>query len=60
MFYNAWFVTNSLWQDQSTNYDEIVSSYQYLKSVRVKLAITEYFNYEMKQMDVEMIPMRWK
>ena len=46
MFYSAWLVTNSFWQDQRIDYDEIVSSQQYLKSVLVELAITKYFYYK--------------
>ena len=52
--YKAWLVAKGFRQVQGVDYDETFSLVAMLKSVRIMLAITADFDYEIWQMDVKM------
>ena len=51
--YKARLVAKGFWQVQGVDYDETFSPVAMLKSLRIILAIAEYFDYEIYQMDVK-------
>jgi hypothetical protein len=44
--YKAWLVAKGFWQVQGVDYDETFSPVAMLKSVRIMLAITTFYDYE--------------
>jgi hypothetical protein len=52
--YKAWLVAKGFKQIHGIDYDETFSPITMLKSIRILLAITAYFYYEICQMDVKM------
>ena len=51
--YKARLVANGFRQVQGVDYDETFSPITMLKSVRIKLAIAAFYDYEIRQMDVK-------
>jgi hypothetical protein len=51
--YKAQLVAKGFWQVQGVDYDKTFSQVAMLKSIRIILAITTYFDYEIWQMDIK-------
>ena len=51
--YKARLVAKGFWQVQGVDYDETFSPVAMLKSIQIMLAISEFYDYEIQQMDIK-------